>query len=295
MLAAGIVALAAPALARAYGWPLKPFDRQHAIRGAFDDPREHVGLDGAATHSFHFGVDISASDGAPVYAVEPGTVYREPDAVAVRRADGHEFSYWHVVAAVREHAHVVAGELIGTVRPGWGHVHLAESIDGVYVNPLRPGGLEPFADTTVPVVQSIQLSSQDLPVDPARVEGRVDIVAEAFDPPPIAPPPPWQDAVWTPSLVRWRIERDGREVVPWETVVAFSTLLEPWQYDLVYAPGTRQNHPDRPGRFRFWLARGFDTALLPDGDYRLEVAASDTRGNTGRAALDLTIANRGTG
>jgi hypothetical protein len=37
----------------------------------------------------------------------------------------------------------------------------------------------------------------------------------------------------------------------------------------IYAPGTRQNHPNKPGLFRIWLARGFDTRPFPDGDYRL--------------------------
>jgi len=40
----GAVTLTLPSLcprAAAYGWPLKPFHKMHAIRGAFDDPRFH--------------------------------------------------------------------------------------------------------------------------------------------------------------------------------------------------------------------------------------------------------------
>src|SRR5438105_60018 len=141
--AAGVAALVAPAFAHAYGWPIKPFDAPHAIRGAFDDPR--------GGRSFHFGIDISAPDGTPVFAVAPGTVFRYPDAVAVRQPDGREFSYWHVATTIDEHAYVQTGEQIGVVRAGWGHVHFAEYDGRTYVNPLRPGGLEPFADTTRPV------------------------------------------------------------------------------------------------------------------------------------------------
>jgi hypothetical protein len=84
--------------------------------------------------------------------------------------------------------------------------------------------------------------------------------------------------------------------VPWETAADFrSALLQPAEYDRVYAPGTRQNHPGRPGRFRFWLSHDFDTTLLTDGAYRLEVTAADTRGNTGRALLDFTVANHASG
>src|SRR5439155_4196768 len=99
-VAAGVAALSAPAFARAYGWPVKPFDRQHAIRGAFDDPR----LGG----SFHFGVDISVHDHTAVYAVAAGTVFRYSDAIAVRQRGGRESPYWHVRPTVPEHAYVRA-------------------------------------------------------------------------------------------------------------------------------------------------------------------------------------------
>src|SRR5579872_757341 len=128
MLAVVAAALVAPAGAFAYGWPVAPFDQQHAIRGAFDDPRFGFGRGHVPESSFHFGVDIVATDGTPVYAVAPGTVFRYPDAVAVRQADGREFSYWHIDAAVAEHSFAEKGELLGYVRAGWGHVHLAESV-----------------------------------------------------------------------------------------------------------------------------------------------------------------------
>jgi hypothetical protein len=292
LIAAGAVVLAAPAAACAYDWPLKPLDRPHPIRGAFDDPREHEGVIGSY-HSFHFGVDICAPDGTPVYAVEGGTIYRYRDAVAVRQGPGHEFAYWHVETTLPEHSYVAKGQEIGRIRPGWGHVHFAERVDGVYVNPLRPGGLEPFTDTTTPVVDAIDLTDEGAPVDRAHVTGDIDLVADAYDLPPLAPPPPWEGSRWTPALVRWRITRDDRDVVPWETAADFrTTLLQPDAYDLVYATGTHQDHPGIPGDFRFWLTRSFDTTLLADGTYRLEVAASDTRGNTGRAFVDFTVANR---
>src|SRR4051794_4247082 len=60
-----------PAVAPAYGWPVKPFDRQHPVRAFLDDPR--IGANGAK--AFHFGIDVAAPDGTPVYAVEGGTLY----------------------------------------------------------------------------------------------------------------------------------------------------------------------------------------------------------------------------
>lgn len=283
LCAAGVAALLAPGFARAYGWPIQPFDEQHAIRGAFDDPRSGLGPGGLLERSFHFGVDISAPDGTPVYAVEPGTVYRYADAVDVKQPDGREFAYWHISAAVAEYSYVHTGDLLGFVRAPWGHVHFAEFDGTNYVNPLRPDGLQPFTDETAPVVGPIVVHAED---------GHLDATVEAYDTPPLAPPPPWQYSRWTPALVRWRLLRDGREVLPWRVAVDFRTaLLPPQDYASVYAPGTTQNGPDSPGRYVFWLVRGLDTRALPDGSYELEVAAEDTRDNTGTGSVTFTLAD----
>jgi hypothetical protein len=268
--AAVVAALAAPALARAYGWPIKPFDRPHAIRGAFDDPR--------FGRYFHFGVDISAPDGTSVYAVAPGTVYRYSDAVAVRLPSGHEFSYWHVRATVPEHSYVKTGEKIGVIRFGFGHVHFAEFDGRTYVNPLRRGGLAPFTDHTVPVVGLIALN---------EANGLVQITVQAYDRPPIAPPPPWQDAIWTPEFVRWRLLDHGVALVPWTTAVDSRRFHNANEYTSVFAPATRQNRPGRPGLYVFWLSHGMH---LLDGHYDVEVQAIDTRGNVGRGSrvFDVT-------
>jgi murein DD-endopeptidase MepM/ murein hydrolase activator NlpD len=282
LLAAGVAALLAPDLSSAYGWPIKPFDRQHAIRGAFDDPRQGIGVGGLFESSFHFGVDISAPDGTPVYAVAAGTVFNYPDAVTVHQPGGHEFAYWHVVSAASEHSRVSAGELIGYVRFPWGHVHFAEREHNTYLNPLRPGGLEPFTDNTAPVVDDIDVAQQN---------GQLIATASAYDTPPIAPPPPWQDARWTPALLQWRLIRNGNEVLPWQTAADFSVWHKPLEYDTIYAPGTVQNRPLTPGKYVFWLTHGLDTHTFPDGTYELEVAASDTRGNTGTGSSYVTITN----
>jgi len=269
VVAAGVVVLCAPALARAYHWPLKPFDRQHVIRGSFDDPR--YGL------YFHFGVDIAAKDGTAVYAVESGTVFRYSDAVAVRRPGGREFSYWHVRALVPEHAYVQAGQEIGVVRPGFGHVHFAELDGHTYVNPLRRGALTPYRDTTTPLVG---------PIDVDMSSGKLRATVEAFDIPELRPSGAWRDAIFTPEVVRWRLLERGLAVVPWTTVANFSRFLEPDKYTSIYAPGTRQNRPNHPGRYLFWLTHGMSVG---DGTYAIQVEASDTRGNTGAAAYEFDV------
>jgi len=63
------------------------------------------------------------------------------------------------------------------------------------------------------------------------------------------------------------------------------------RFGIIYAPGTRQNHPDQPGVFRYWLDRQLDTRRYPDGNYQIEVEARDVRGNSGRRQLPVTIDN----
>jgi hypothetical protein len=147
LCAAGVVALAVPATGLGYPWPVATFNEPHAIRGAFDDPRKGFELDGRFSYSFHFGVDISALDGTAVFAVAPGAAVTSADAVIVRQPDGHAFAYWHIIPDIPAGSEVTVGVLLGHVAPGWGHVHLAEWNGHTYLNPLRPGALEPFSNT----------------------------------------------------------------------------------------------------------------------------------------------------
>ena len=82
-----------------YGWPVKPFDRQHPVRGSFGDPRSvfrgDPTLRGLMTSrcacSHHAGIDISAADGTAVYAVRSGIVrIVTPQWVEVGRASCRE-------------------------------------------------------------------------------------------------------------------------------------------------------------------------------------------------------------
>jgi hypothetical protein len=283
-----VVALALPGRALAYGWPLRPFDAQHPVRAYFNDPR--IELD---VFSFHFGIDVSARDGTPVYAVSPGVAHINSDSVAIDSGGGHIFGYWHLDPTVKQDEVVHEHEQIGTVRPGWGHVHFAESIDGLYVNPLRPGGLAPYIDTTSPTVAGILVQGVGELARAGRLHGRVNVIADAFDtPPPPAPPAPWAFSRSAPSILRWRLLRGRTVIRPWRTVIDFSTYLEPAEkFTSIYAPGTRQNRAHRPGRYRFWLVRDWDTRKLRDGPYRLEVAAYDMAGNSGLASIAIQVAN----
>ena len=275
-----------------YPWPLKPTDRPHAIRGNFNDPRvEFVGDE--LNSNFHFGVDIAAPDYAPVYAVAAGTASRHADYVDVLTSGGRDFGYWHVTPVVENRASVARGDLLGYVQYGWGHVHFAENLNGVYLNPLRRGALTPYYDTTSPTIATVTITHGGKPVDPTSVSGVDDLTCEAYDLPSIPPPSPWQGTRVTPALIRWRIVRaSGRPATRWKTAVDFRfSLLPNAAFNLVYAPGTKQNRAGRPGRYVFYLKAGWSSAKLPNGSYRLLVGAWDTRGNSAFGALPFTVAN----
>jgi hypothetical protein len=301
LLLAALAALALPAAAGShararrvtgYPWPLKPFDRPHPVRGNFDDPRvDFVGDE--LSSNFHFGIDISAADGTPVYAVAAGTASPHRDYVDVLTGGGRDFGYWHIAPAVKSRRPVKQGQLLGHVLRGWGHVHFAENLNGVYVNPLRRGALTPYVDTTPPTVEAVSITRAGRAVDPGNVSGVVDLTCEAYDVPQEDPPWPWQETRVTPALVRWRIVRaNGEPASPWKTAVDFRfALLPDGLFNLVYAPGTKQNRSNRPGRYVFYLDEGWSSARLQDGSYRLVAGAWDTRGNGGYGSLSFTIAN----
>ena len=173
-----------------YGWPVKPFHSQHPVRGFFGDPRIGMTPKGMRS-SFHFGIDISCPNGTAVYATLDGVVRLEsfrPETVSVVGRDGHtEFQYWHIKPAVRNGQRVKAYvTVVGWAEPPWEHVHFSERRDGVYVNPLRPGALGPFSDTTTPWVKQLRAEVGGRPVSMAR--GAVDLVVEAMTRRPSASP-----------------------------------------------------------------------------------------------------------
>jgi Peptidase family M23 len=281
-----------------YAWPVRPFDRQHPVRGYFGDPRIGMTPHGMRS-SFHFGIDISAPDGTAVYATLTGTVVLEsfrPEVVAIAAPDGRtEFEYWHIVPAISDGAHAVAGKtVLGHIGKGWGHVHFSDRRNGVYVNPLRPGALGPYADSTPPVVKSLRFERHDHGISREALRGRVDLVAEAFDVTPLAVPKPWANRPVTPAIVRWRlVDPAGRTVVPWATAIDFRMRIpNDDAYASVYASWTRQNRPWSNGRYRIVLARSWDTTTLVPGRYQIEVSVADTRGNSGSQRFPVRVANR---
>jgi hypothetical protein len=283
-------ALATPGAASAsYGWPVAPFHRQHPIRGYFGDPRGS-GHD-YEREQIHFGVDISAPDGTPVYATISGRIWihpLHPDTVIVT-SGATSLEYWHLVPTVRSGYAYAYRTVLGTIGKGWAHVHLSERTGSTYINPLRPDGLTPYRDTTRPSVRTFGFEHDGTPAG-RTLRGSFDLVAEAYDETPLLVPPPWNDKPVAPALVRWRIVG----VTPWRTAADFRGSL-PQSFTSVYARWTHQNRGFRRGghgRYRFLLARSWNSTAVHDGTYRLEVSVADTSGNVGRGSATFTVANR---
>jgi murein DD-endopeptidase MepM/ murein hydrolase activator NlpD len=275
----------------AYGWPVKPFNRQHPVRANLNDPRNGHG----DAKSFHFGIDITDPVGAAVYAVEGGKVFltRGRMAVAVV-ASTSTFGYWHVKPAVRNHQIVHLHQLLGHVidEGGGAHVHFAERSrgSGLYLNPLRPGGIGPYVDRTPPRVATVEFLHAGREVDSNALTGRVDIVAEISDTAPMLVPAPWSHMPVTPATVGWSLVHGGRSIRAERTIIKSDHMLPGSLYNAIYAPGTTQNWVGAPGHYRFYIALGLDASRLPDGVSRLRIDAGDTRGNRTVAQVEIAPA-----
>jgi hypothetical protein len=300
-----------------YGWPVKPFDRQHPVRGNFGDPRTtflgpptREGLmTGPCACSFHQGIDIAAPDGTAVYPVVSGTVsIVTPDWLQVDSDGSQSFQYWHIGATVGRGDRVEARRtVLGHVLRGSLHVHLTELRDGDAVNPLAAGHIGPYADRTKPRVTAITFRTSDTGAEllPEYVHGSVEIVAAAEDAPAKPVPGVWHGLPISPAKLTFRIERIGPKpvgLVLRETVAADTTQRLPatpilWH---TYARGTHMNMPNfgshrywfQPGRYLFKLTpEEFDTHRLADGTYRLTVTASDVAGNGSSASQVFGVHN----
>ena len=93
-----------------------------------------------------------------------------------------------------------------------------------------------------------------------------------------------------PRYAYWTIIAGGLPTAFRAASVDFTRLLTVPLTD-IYAPGTRLNGPNMPGDYRYWLAHKVDTTLLADGPHTITVTATDVRGNTTTAALQLTVEN----
>ncbi len=294
-----------------YHWPVKPFDRQHPVRGAFGDPRTLVNdLPFGVTrphdrgaYSFHSGIDIVAAPGTPVYPVADGRVVLAGlHGIVVDSSNSRQFFYWHLRNNVTIGQQVVADQtVLGWIRRPFDHVHFGE-VDGHHPqNPLTRGHLEPYVDHTTPYVTGLYVDNgRSLKLMNGGVLGPdTTLAVAAVDAPAMPVPGSFAGLPQTPALVEWRL-RAGREWKRWHIAADFRHT-EPVSTDFwkIYAAGTYQNSPVFERRLYTGIAGQYlfrvnlDPKRLPPGRYQLEVRVADVRGNQSTAMWPLVQGSRG--
>jgi hypothetical protein len=297
-----------------YKWPVKPFDRQHPVRGILGDPRTIFRapptlrgvMTGDGDFSLHRGIDISAPNGASVFPVMSGVVsYADDEYVRVDSGGDRAFEYWHIHALVSPGDRVEAYEtVLGHVMRPAAHVHLTELQNGRFVNPLAPGHLAPYRDDTTPRVTSIAFRRTGASGNllPNLVSGRVMLLAGAEDDPTIDAPAAWRGLPTTPALLTWEIRTwTGKVAVRRQIAADFRVRLPSGnQFWRVYARGTYQNMAvfgrhysyGQRGSYLFKLsAAPLNTRSLRNGAYDLVVTATDIRGNQSSEKQRFAIVN----
>jgi hypothetical protein len=302
-----------------YGWPVRPFDRMHQIRGAFGDPRTQFAgpptretlFSGSGKFLFHDGTDITAADGTAVYPVASGVVIRRTkEMVAIDCGNGRAFEYWHIAPRVGIGQRVVADQtVLGRILRGQSHVHLTQLDHGYPTNPAT-GGLSPYRDTTTPRMLDISLRQGEGSADeiPQFIRGRVYLLAEAIDTaepidtPGLRTPGVFRNWPVTPARLTWRIDSWNGNAVVREHVArdVRRSLPDPGAFWNTFARGTYQGQSVfgphysylQPGHYVFKLTpRPFDTHALRDGVYDLVVTAEDVAGHADTQTLRFTVHN----
>ena len=149
------------------GWPVRPHDRQHPVRG----PSTRVLIPSWADlphRCRHCCSRRPPRAGRPPPAARTAST-RSRAASSNRRPERacgnvrvRHFGYGHVDARVEPGERVRPGQLIGWTCRGWWHLHLTEWFstgDGgrLLLNPLRPAGkLKLFADIAPPVIHEVR-------------------------------------------------------------------------------------------------------------------------------------------
>jgi hypothetical protein len=294
-----------------YHYPVKPFNRQHPIRGYFGDPRtltsKHAVYAPGARGWFniHNGIDIVTTTGTPVYPVASGFAFARNNVVFVRSPDGRIFQYYHVRPSTKWLGDPVVAykTVLGHTLAHFGHVHLIEGAGTEMRNPLEPGHLEPYRDKTAPAVGKVLFAdSRGNRVDPSQLSGKIGIAADASDMPALPIIGNWPGLSVTPSMIEWGLQTpNGGVVIAKRKAADFrKTRLPNRDFWKVYAAGTHQNKYGSikveqvrlVGRYSYNLTpTGLDTRTLPNGVYVLTIKAADTCGNNGSLSEQIKIAN----
>lgn len=307
-------------------WPNPPFTGSHDINGTFCEFRNTL----TANH-FHNGVDIGEPDRNPIYASLDGIVHVVDGAagsnsyVRVRTfVDGRwkHISYVHI----QPNPGLVPGSpvttgvtILGTVLDGLGHVHLTErelvlgqNESGVEINALRNGGgLTPYLDPYTPVINKATLQFRQagggVQISQDALFGKVEIIVKvderngpgavggtrtnngtymigyrirSADTSNIVSEPPDQG-------LRYRFDRKPLDSYVGRVFLESLSTLSAHYYIVTNGAGAAAVNASRVVG-----AGSFDTELLPEGNYLLEIFTEDTRSNRDSAYFPVAITRK---
>ncbi|MBL1215371.1 MAG: T9SS type A sorting domain-containing protein [Ignavibacteriae bacterium] len=302
-----------------YQWPVSPLTSSQSLSATFCEFRNT----GSADH-FHDAVDMPEPDGNPVYPSIDGVVdyigsSGSNSYVTVRTAVNGKYKkivYLHILPnpGLSVGNSVVTGQtILGTIYNGMGHVHFTEkelvsnpNSSGTDINPIRPeGGLVPYIDPYPPNVVSSSLqfrengSSKVLASN--QLSGKVDIIIKIEERNGtsgiytnngtyIAGYRVWNadtsEVVFEPndSGMKFKFDRQpGNSYVHQVFLQGVATLSNP-VYILTNGDGASYVNNNGIVQDNYW-----NTDLLAEGNYILEIFAEDTRENTDSKLFPVTI------
>jgi hypothetical protein len=182
-----IISIINATLLLAYDYPVKPFNKQHAIIATLGESRGD---------RFHNGVDIWPKTQVPsdsfwlVYSLRSDTIlrYSPPDTINNGVYDNDSiFWYLHIYNRIDSGAFVTAFvDTIGRIYASKNHCHFIERDASTlqFINPLRTEGLYPFIDSVSPIIESVsfKLQGPGTQLDKNSLNDTVDIVVRVYDP-----------------------------------------------------------------------------------------------------------------
>jgi len=300
-------------------WPFYPFQLSHGLNATFAEFRNTLSSD-----HFHNAVDIGGPDGYPCYPSLDGTVYsleRDGSNAFIRIATKTGSKWKHLTYLhIRPTPSISFGDsvkkgvtVIGTVVSGMGHVHLIErelvtNIDdfATEINNIRKnGGLTPYIDTWAPVIHSSSLkfytNATSERLQPDQLHGKVDIQikieeingsnsGQRNNGTYIAGYRIWDESktiiVYEPddNGVKFRFDRKPLNSYVHNAFVKNVATLSNPVYWLTNGDGA-----DEINSTKIVSDNYFDAALLPEGNYQLEIFSEDTRDNTTNKFFPISI------
>jgi|GEM_PF-1477808 len=320
-----VVALAVPLAAEAERWPMGPGDEPQRVGNNCYEFQDYGG-----GPYYHDGLDVMGEGGDPIYSVDD-TYMRlvsvsDPyytGMITSYEDDGSDdrgWLYWHITYATIpfvegdfvpvdaymgdiatwpvsdfHHVHFTRGEYVG----GW-YECIDNAID--FMDPPDDDQEPVFHEAETDQMFSFCEDNSSTRVDPAEVNGHVDIIADVSD--------KIVDTYWdvVPYEIAWWVDGDGGSV-PETLFICFTgpCPAESTVTGVVYKRTgiwlTEGDYDDRDYYFVVTNTDGdgfaemgdedyyFDSTTLPDGDYTLYVEAKDFYGNKVIESMEFTTNN----